>query len=56
MPIVSFWNPVEKAQASTTSSIAAIAAMLPAKCKYKTLVMQTHYSDFSLHFLIFLLF
>lgn len=48
MPIVSFWNPVESAQASTTSSIAAVAAMLPGKCKYRTLMMQTHYSDFSL--------
>lgn len=48
MPIVSFWNPVESAQASTTSCIAAVSAMLPAKCKYRTLVTQTHYSDFSL--------
>lgn len=48
MPIVSFWNPVETAQASTTSSIAAVASVLPTKCKYKTLVTQTHYSDFSL--------
>lgn len=48
MPIVTFWNPVETAQTSTTSSIAAVAAMLPGKCKYRTLVMQTHYSDFSL--------
>lgn len=48
MPIVSFWNPVETAQASTTSSIAAVAAMLPGKCKYRTLITQTHYSDFSL--------
>lgn len=48
MPIVSFWNPVETAQASTTSTIAAVAAMLPTKCKYRTLITQTHYSDHSL--------
>lgn len=48
MPIVSFWNPVETAQASTTSSISAVAAMLLGKCKYRTLITQTHYSDFSL--------
>ena len=48
MPVVSFWNPVETSQASTTSSIAAVATMLPAKCKYRTLITQTHYSDFSL--------
>lgn len=48
MPVVSFWNPVESAQASTTSSISAVASMLPAKCKYRTLITQTHYSDFSL--------
>ena len=48
MPIVSFWNPVETSQASTTSSICAVASMLPTKCKYRTLVTQTHYSDFSL--------
>ena len=48
MPVVSFWNPVETSQAATTSSIAAVATMLPAKCKYRTLITQTHYSDFSL--------
>ena len=48
MPIVSFWNPVESTQASTTSSIVAVASMLPSRCKYRTLVTQTHYSDFSL--------
>ena len=48
MPIVSFWNPVDSSQASTTSSIAAVAAMLPTKYKYRTLITQTHYSDFSL--------
>lgn len=48
MPIVSFWNPVENDQVSTTSSIAAVSSMLPAKCRYRTLVTQTHYSDFSL--------
>lgn len=48
MPIVTFWNPVESAQSSTTSTVAAVASMLPGKCKYRTLVTQTHYSDFSL--------
>lgn len=48
MPIVSFWNPVETSQASTTSSVVSVASMFPAKCKYKTLVTQTHFSDFSL--------
>ncbi len=48
MPIVSFWNPVETSQASTTSSIVSTSAMIPAKCQYKTLVTQTHFSDFTL--------
>ncbi len=48
MPIVSFWNPVESSQAFTTSSISAVAAMLPTRCKYRTLITQTHYSDLSL--------
>lgn len=48
MPIVSFWNPVESAQTSNTSSIVAVASMLLWKSKYKALITQTHYSDFTL--------
>lgn len=48
MPIVSFWNPVENTQTSNTSSIVAVASMLLWKSKYRTLITQTHYSDFTL--------
>ena len=48
MPIVSFWNPVENAQTSNTSSIVAVASMLLWKSKYKALITQTHYSDFTM--------
>ena len=48
MPIVSFWNPVENAQTSNTSSIVAVASMLLWKSKYKTLITQTHYSDLTM--------
>jgi len=48
MPIVSFWNPVENAASSTTSSIVAVSSMLWWKGKYKTLITQTHYNDFTL--------
>ena len=48
MPIVSFWNPVENTQTSSTSSIVAVASMLLWKSKYKTLITQTHFNDFTL--------
>ena len=52
MPVVSFWNPVETSQASTTSSIAAVATMLPAKCKYRTY----HFFLFNYNFVYFSMF
>lgn len=48
MPIISFWGTEDSAQLATTATIAAVAAMLPTKYTYKTLLTQTHYSDMSL--------
>lgn len=48
MPIVSFWNPVENSQTSNTSAIVAVASILYDIEKYKTLITQTHFNDFTL--------
>lgn len=48
MPIISFWGTEDSAQLATTSTVIAVASMLPTKYQYKTLVTQTHYSDMSL--------
>ena len=48
MPIISFWGTEDSAQLATTATIGAVAAMLPTKYTYKTLLTQTHYSDMSL--------
>ena len=48
MPIISFWGTENSAQLATTTTVAAVASMLPIKYHYKTLVTQTHYGDMSL--------
>ena len=48
MPIISFWGTENSAQLSTTATMTAVAAMLPIKHDYKTLMTQTHYGDMSL--------
>lgn len=48
MPIVSFWGTVDSAQLATTATLTAVAAMLPTKYHYKTIMTQTHYSNMSL--------
>lgn len=48
MPIVSFWNPVENTQTSNTSTIVAVASILYDIERYKTLITQTHFNDFTL--------
>ena len=48
MPIISFWGTEDSAQLCTTATMTAVAAMLPIKYEYKTLMTQTHYDDMSL--------
>lgn len=48
MPIISFWGTENSAQLCTTATMTAVAAMLPTKYAYKTLITQTHYGDMSL--------
>ena len=38
MPIVSFWGTVDSAQLATTATLTAVAAMLPTKYHYKTIM------------------
>lgn len=46
MPIISFWNPTEKAQTGTTATMVAVANSIATRYpKYKMLLTQTHFSD-----------
>lgn len=49
MPIISFWNPTDKAQTGTTAAMVAVANSIATRYpKYKMLLTQTHFSDMEL--------
>ncbi len=46
MPIISLWNPTDRAQTGTTATMVAVANSIATRYpKYKMLLAQTHFSD-----------